>query len=93
MGDEYKRTCKNCGKIWYSLVEREEKLNPDTPGQNCCNEDQDKTGECGTCGNNGAQAQYRHNLQYRRDNLEKLRQCPNCLSTNFVEEIVKHEVE
>ena len=83
---EYKRTCRECGKVWHSLAERETQMNPRS---NPC--DQDTLGECGTCGTNGAQAQYRRNIQSREDNLAKLKQCPNCSSTNYTEDIVYHE--
>ncbi len=82
---EYKRTCNQCGKVWHSLVERETKIDPK---MNCC--DQDNLGMCGTCGTNGAQAQYRRNLQSREDTLAQLRRCPECQSTDFKEILAYH---
>lgn len=83
---EYKRTCNECGKVWHSLIEREKKINPHG---NCC--DQDSLGEFNTCGTNGAQAQYRRNIQSREDTLSKLRKCPECSSSNFMEVIIYYE--
>lgn len=85
---ENKRVCRECGKVWHSLREREAKLNPSS---NCC--DQDTLGECGTCGTNSAQAQYRRNIQAREDTLSKLKQCPACGSNNCDLTILYHERE
>ena len=83
---ENKRVCNECGKVWHSLVEREAKLNPHS---NCC--DQDTLGELNTCGTNGAQAQYRRNIQSREDSLSILKQCPVCGSHNYTETIIYYE--
>ena len=83
---EYKRVCNQCGKVWHSLVEREVKLNPHG---NCC--DQDTLGEFNTCGTNGAQAQYRRNIQSREDSLTTLKKCPECGSNNYTETIIYYE--
>lgn len=84
---EYKRTCNECGTLWHSLMEREAKIDPNK--NVCC--DQDRLGECNTCGTNSAQAQYRKNIQSREDTLTKLRKCPQCGSGNFKEEVIYYE--
>lgn len=83
---EYKRVCKECGKMWHSLVEREKMINP---SGNCC--DLDTLGEFNTCGTNSANAQYRRNIQSREDTLSKLRKCPVCSSSNYIETIIYYE--
>jgi len=82
---EYKRTCNECGKVWHSLVGREASLDPNN--WLCC--DQDRIGECSTCGEiSGRSAQYGRNIQSREDSLSQLRRCPDCHSNNFREEII-----
>jgi len=83
---EYKRTCNECGKVWHSLVEREAQIDP---SGKCC--DPDNLGECGTCGTNSAQAQYRRNIQSREESLAKLRKCPSCSSENCKTELIYYE--
>ncbi len=83
---EYKRTCNGCGKTWHSLAEREAQIDP---SGKCC--DQDNLGECNTCGTNGAQAQYRRNIQSREDSLAKLKKCPQCGSGNYKTEIIYYD--
>jgi hypothetical protein len=87
---EYKRTCRECGKVWYSLESREKKLE----NQQCWN-------SCVTCSSSialargkggwGGYAQSTHNEQTTDEQLNNLRQCPNCHSTNYFEVLVRHK--
>lgn len=80
---EYKRTCNECGKIWYSLQSREKKLENEQCWNSCFT--------CGSVGNMAAYNQARRNEQSTRDNLNDLHQCPNCHSTNYKELLIRHE--
>ena len=82
---EYKRKCRQCGKRWYSLVNREKEINRDI-GCNAC------VG-VGTAlnGNLGASTQSARNTDAQTDLLDKLHKCPKCGSTNYFEEIIAYE--
>jgi hypothetical protein len=86
---EYRRTCRDCGKVWHSLEWREKKLGEQNTCYSC---------ECNFCGtlfprsskdwdvsqDNGQQ-------ETRESELERLRSCPSCHSKNYQEEILTYE--
>lgn len=82
---EYKRKCRECGKVWYSLASREQQINKDI-GCNACIQ---SSTACG--GNLGAATQSKRNVESQQDLLDKLRKCPNCGSVNYNQEILIHE--
>jgi transcription elongation factor Elf1 len=74
-------TCRACGKVWHSLIEREQKLS--------------KQDTCGMCGSametSGAELQQsKRNEAARESELSRLKRCPECGSANYSEEIVDH---
>ena len=77
---EYQRTCKNCGKVWHSLVSRERQLKGKEFCSNC-----DVVAQC--C-NPSAQLQAERNRDASQSELSRLQRCPNCGSSNYYEEIV-----
>ena len=80
MAREYRRTCRRCGKIWHSLVSRENKIKRD---KNCT--------QCDIAGsgcNPSARMQAKRNLQASESDIGRLRRCPNCQSSSYDEEIV-----
>ncbi|PWR73932.1 hypothetical protein DK846_01845 [Methanospirillum lacunae] len=82
--DEYRRTCNKCGKVWHSLVSREKelaKLKSDYEWRSipCCS---------GLL----TAPQYQRNRDAVSSDIEMLKQCPNCKSKDYNEEIVSHEV-
>lgn len=79
---EIKRTCNQCGKVWHTLTNREAELITNM-GLNAC-------GSCGTCGS-PHQAQYNHNLDSNENSLIETKQCPNCKSSNYKEEVIYYE--
>lgn len=85
---EYKRTCKECGKVWHSLIEREKQINPNK----FCDEDNCGQFSGGCCGGpNAASAQYRKNVQDRENSLQNLQRCPQCNSSHHTTTIVYYE--
>jgi len=93
MVKEYKRTCKNCGQVWHSLVSREKKLKRDKTSygiQKAGGAMQQLGGsmqQCGTCGmcgggsaRTGAQVytQTSRNIDAASAELARLKRCPNC---------------
>jgi hypothetical protein len=80
---EYKRTCNECGKIWYSLQSREKELEHEQCWNSCFT--------CSSIGDIGAYNQARRNEQSTRDNLNNLHQCPDCHSVNYKEQLICHE--
>ena len=83
--EEYKRTCNECGKVWHSLVSREKQIGKDVRFNAFI--------QAATAfgGNLGAATQSKRSVESQQDLLDKLRKCPNCSSTNYTEEIIKHE--
>lgn len=82
---EYKRTCNECEKVWHSLVSREEEIE----GQF---KNYEKASWCFCCGGNSESlTQSVRNRDAAKENLDKLKKCPNCLSSNYKEEVVSHE--
>lgn len=82
---EYKRKCKECGKIWHSLSSREMEIESTkrvaalNQASNAC-----------TC-NSGAALQAQRNVSSSQDTLDKLRSCPKCGSHNYAEEVLVYE--
>lgn len=81
---EFKRTCKECKKVWHSLESREKQVQKDISINNLS-----VLGNC--CCNPGAQLQAKRNVEANQDALSKLKQCPNCGSVNYKEEILYHD--
>ena len=78
VAQEYRRTCNYCGKTWHSLVQREAEI-----------ETVKKQAAYATIGNCcGDNSQNMRNIDAGSDNLTKLRQCPECGSANYTEEVV-----
>lgn len=79
---EYKRTCKVCGKIWCSQVSREEKLSKEKRKENI------RSGLSTLQTNWSAAAQERKNAQTLEQESTTRKQCPDCNSANYKEEII-----
>lgn len=82
---EYKRTCNKCGKVWFSLIEREKELERKRKNYGC------QSCTFATC-NWGAMTQSNRNQDATIDGLDRLRSCPECQSKDYTEEIVSHDV-
>lgn len=87
---EYKRTCNQCGKTWHSLVSREAEIEKSLESQ----QRGVLAGSCAACCGSLAwlipTAIMAQSAQSRKDLLDKLRKCPECSSTNYVEEIISY---
>lgn len=81
---EYKRVCNECGKVWHSLVGREQQIAISMFGDAC--------GLCNTCGS-PHQAQYNRNIDANVDTISNLKKCPQCGSGNYSETIIYYEKE
>jgi len=82
---EYKRKCRECGKVWHSLALREKEIEGGIKCDACV---QGSTA-CG--GNLGAATQSKRNVDSQQDVLDKLKKCPNCGSRNYKEEVIIYE--
>jgi DNA-directed RNA polymerase subunit RPC12/RpoP len=82
---EYKRKCKQCGKVWHSLVLREKQMEK----QNQC----DACVQCSTAFNGDltTATQSQRNREAKEQTLANLRRCPSCGSQNYKEEIISYE--
>lgn len=80
---EYRRTCRVCGKVWHSLVKRENQIKRDT-FLNACQ-------GFNYCCNPGASLQANRNISANESEISRLRKCPECQSTNYSEEIIEHD--
>ena len=80
MAKEYRRTCNACGKMWHSLVSREQQIERDEKANNCQ--------VCAQCCNPSAQLQAKRNVEANQSELSRLRACPECKSSNYNEEVV-----
>jgi ribosomal protein S27AE len=86
---EYKRTCKECGKVWHSLLSREKEINRGVHTNNCVS-----FGEAASCcGDMGAATQAGRSADAQKDLLDKLKKCPNCGSRNYDEKMISYEKE
>jgi hypothetical protein len=88
---EFKRKCKECGKVWHSLKSREDKIGKDLKDSECS---QGLAG-CGMCGGQwsalGASEQTKRNIAASTNELERLRTCPECGSRNYEETEIRIE--
>jgi len=81
---EFKRTCKQCGKVWHVLESREKHVQSDilvnnlNVVSNCCNPF-------------GGQLQAKRNVEANQTELDKLRKCPDCQSANYAEEVLIYD--
>lgn len=82
---EYKRTCNECGKTWHSLAKRERKLKRSKMWDECA----EGVRACGC--NYAAEAQHRRNKQETQSTLDELKQCSECGSRNYDEEVIEYE--
>lgn len=89
---EYKRTCTKCGKIWHSLASRESalKMNQVSGVLGSLSGCMQSCGTCGMCGG-ATQAQHNRNVDANTSELNRLRSCPECGSTAYVEEEIVYE--
>ena len=78
---EYKRKCNECRKIWHSLTSREQQIEKGIE-QNNCNQG------AFACCNVGAAVQSKRNVEAGQEQLDKLRKCPECSSSNYKEEVI-----
>jgi hypothetical protein len=88
---EYKRKCKQCGKVWHSLVSREEQVKNSIKSSQC----HKSVAACGMCSGNwlafGPATQAERNIEASQSELDRLRKCPKCGSMNYKEEIITYE--
>ncbi len=82
MAQEYRRTCGHCGKVWHSLVAREAEI--EMVKQQAAFDTIGRTALC-CCADN---SQNVRNMDAGSDALTKLRQCPECGSSNYSEQLV-----
>ena len=80
---EYKRTCKECGKVWHSLVSREQQVITEL-------ENNFSNGLCSACCCQDG-SQYIRNKEANESELNPLKKCPECQSSNYNEEIITFE--
>jgi predicted nucleic-acid-binding Zn-ribbon protein len=80
---EYKRTCKECGKIWHVSKEEIEELKQ--------NKKQNSIAGALTAltGNLAASAQANRNKSSQKNRLKELNSCPNCNSQNYEEKKIQ----
>jgi ribosomal protein L32 len=81
---EYQRQCMTCGKVWHSLVAREQEISRNQKSNNCNVVAQG----CGC--NPAAQLQAKRNTESNQSELSNLRKCPQCGSAKFNERIINH---
>jgi len=79
---EYKRTCKICGKVWYSSVAREKEIESG-------NITDDVRSFCAIFYDHSTKAQLDKNMRDRKLTLDEIRTCPECHSNNYNEEIIE----
>jgi len=77
---EYRRTCRQCGKVWHSLASREKQLQQSKRSSSCA--------EVTQCCNPTARLQARRNVDANISEINRLRQCPICSSGNYDEVIL-----
>lgn len=82
---EYRRTCNACGKIWHSLVTRENQVVKS--GQT------DALNVCAQMCNASAQQQAKRNFDANQSEIVRLRQCPQCGSSSYNEVLVDYSNE
>lgn len=82
---EFRRTCQACGKVWHSLVSREQQLKSREKQNTCFT--------CGTMCDPSAHLQAGRNLDANKSEIARLRQCPNCGSAAYIEQIITYNVQ
>lgn len=88
---EYQRTCNQCGKVWHVLEEREKYLEREKKFNNCnmC------ASAFSTAGGNtnswGAWTQTQRNEHALESEMNRLKQCPNCMSSDYTEARIEYE--
>lgn len=81
--EEYKRTCRACGKVWHSLVSREAEIefrsqaNAAQGAVGCCSPNTSAT-SIGTG-------------QIIDSELQRIRQCPDCTSANYDQVVTRYD--
>lgn len=88
---EYRRTCLVCGKVWHSLVSRENQIASSAMSNSlmACGGGMQNCGTCGLLGG-GTAAQASRSIDANQSDLQRLKSCPECHSANYREETVKH---
>lgn len=88
---EYRRTCNHCGKVWHVLAEREKYLE----SEKRCNDCNMCASAVGSANGNpysyGTWTQAKHNEHTLDSEINRLKQCPNCMSMNYSEKEVRYE--
>lgn len=79
---EFKRICQQCKKVWHVLEEREKKIQSDKKFNSCQ--------QSLNCCSSGAALQAKRNVEAGETELDKLRKCPNCGSSNYEEEVITY---
>ena len=89
---EYKRTCRNCGKIWHSLVSREKQLRLQETSYNigACGSNMQSASTCFMCGGSRA-AQMERNKDATKSEIDRLKKCPECGSRNYSEDLMSYD--
>lgn len=95
MVKEYRRTCYHCETVWHSLKSREDTIKSGasgSPGPN--GQASGSFRSCSYCGMCGGTVITMGNRRgdSSREELERLRTCPNCGSHNYFEEVLEQEV-
>ncbi len=88
---EYKRTCNHCGKVWHVLAEREKYLESEKRWNSCNMCASALASLSGDSNYNGTFTQTKRNEHALNEEINKLKQCPNCMSTNYSEEQIEYE--
>lgn len=82
---EYKRKCNQCGKVWHSLLSREEKMKQQSKSDSWV---QGLTA-CG--GDLQTASQSQRNREAKEQTLADLKKCPSCGSGDYTEEIIAYD--
>ena len=80
---EYKRKCNQCKKVWHSLEDREKRIQKNVSFNNC------QQGL--TCCNPNASLQAKRNVEAGQSDMDKLRSCPKCGSSDYKEEVISYD--
>lgn len=88
---EYKRTCNQCGKVWHVLAEREKYLEREKKFNNCnmCASAFSTAG--GDSNSWGTWTQTQRNEHALESEMNRLKQCPNCMSSDYTETRIEYE--
>jgi len=76
---EFKRICNECGQVWHSLKNREDALKKEENDSAC------QTSLMACSCRPEATAQYNRNKMAAQTDLNSMKKCPKCGSTNFKE--------